>query len=108
MKQPCHLLVIVVLGLSHPTTKAAAGDLIPRTPPPKPATITKPAYESELTVKFRDDLKARALGGDLVSAVGADLSKVDAVKAQFALTFERAIAAPQEMLDRIEAQAARS
>lgn len=88
------------------TTTRAVGELIPRTAPAKPPTITKPAYESQLTVKFRDDLKARAVGGDLTSSVGADLTNVDSVKAQFGLRFDRAIAVPQQTLDRIVAQAA--
>lgn len=98
-------LSIVAFMFCCVTTTRVLGDLIPRTPPPKPAAITKPAYESQLTVKFRDDLKARALGGDLTSAVGADLSNVDSVKVQFGLTFHRAIAVPQETLNRIETQA---
>lgn len=60
MKRACHLVVVAVLGLSHPITSRAAGELIPRTLPPKPPTISNPPYESQLTVKFCDDLKAQA------------------------------------------------
>ena len=68
------LLSIVAFMFCCVTTTPVVGQLIPRTPPAKPATINKPAYESQLSVKFRDDLKARAAGGDLTSAVGADLT----------------------------------
>ena len=53
-----------------------AAQLSPRPPWPKPPTISKPSYESRLTLKFRDDLKVRAANGDLVSQVGGDLAGV--------------------------------
>ncbi len=87
-------LPIIAAMVCCVTTTGLAGDLIPRRPPAKPATVTKPACESQLTVKFHDDLKARAVGGDLTSAVGADLSNVESVKVQFGSTFHRAIAVP--------------
>ncbi len=65
-----HVFAILAFVLCCITTTRATAQLIPRTPLPKAAAISKPPYESRLTVKFRDDLKARAVGGDLTSAVG--------------------------------------
>jgi subtilisin family serine protease len=82
------------------------GYSLPRTPLPKQAAISLPSFPSELTLKFRDDLKVRALGGTLVSLVSADLGNVLAIQTQFAITFEPLIQLPQSMLDFIESQAA--
>ena len=87
-------------------TTGVVAELISRTLPAKPATITKPPYESRLSVKFCDDLKVRAVAGDLTSAVGADLSNVEAVQVQFALSFEQLIPVPQATLDFLETRAA--
>ena len=67
------VVVLVAVGFCHLlSTTRAAGDLIPRTPLPKPATITKPVYESRLKVKFRDDSKVRLVSGSLTSLTGAE------------------------------------
>ena len=101
------LLSIVAFIFCCVTTTRVLAELIPRTPLPKPVTITKPLlFDSRLTVKFRDDLKVRAVKGDIASQVGADLGNVQATKAQFALTFQQLIQLPQATLDFIEARAA--
>ena len=56
-------LCVVAFMFCCVTTTRVVGKLIPRTPLPKPPTISKPAYESQLTVKFRDELKVRAVNG---------------------------------------------
>ncbi len=88
MNRMFHSFVIVAFSVYLASTAPVAGQLIPRTPLPKPETITKPTFESRLTVKFVDGLKVRAVNGDVVSQVGGDLGTVRAVKAQFALTFQ--------------------
>lgn len=60
-----HVFFILAFVLCSVTTTLAEAQLIPRTPLPKPATITKPAYETQLTVRFRDGLKAQTVGGNL-------------------------------------------
>lgn len=86
--------------------RMAGAQLIPRTPLSKPATISKPEFESELSVKFRDDLKVRPVGGSVTSAVNADLSAVLAVRAQYGLTFAPSSDLPQADLDFLETRAA--
>lgn len=101
------VVIVVVLFFHLPATPRAPGALIPRTPLPKLATITKPSFPSTLTVKFRDDFKVRTQpDGTLTSLVGGDLSNVDAVQTQYGLTFEQSIQLPQATLDFVETQAA--
>ena len=108
MKSKRFTVVIVVVLFFHLLgTHRALGALIPRTPLPKLATITKPSFLSTLTVKFGDDFKVRAHpDGTLTSLVGGDLSNVDAVQTQYGLTFEQSIQLPQATLDFVETQAA--
>src|SRR5262245_60149150 len=42
-----------------PVDQPQVGNLIPRTPLKKPVNVKKPAGESRLLVKFRDDAKVR-------------------------------------------------
>lgn len=84
----------------------AGGDLIPRRSFSKPDTVTKPSFNSRLTVKFRDDLRVRAVAGKPFSVVSASLANVGAVKRQFGLTFDPLIALPEQTLHFIEARAA--
>ncbi len=56
-----YVFVMLAFVLCCAMTSRATAQLTPRTPLPKPATITKPAYETRLTVKFRDDLKVRTV-----------------------------------------------
>jgi len=86
-----------------PTT---SGDLIARAPLPKPTTVEMPESENILTIKFRDDLKVRAVDRDLTSLAEGDLSAVEAVQTEYELTFEQRISLPQEALDSIEDTAA--
>lgn len=106
MRRCRHVFPILGFGVCWVATAAAWAQLIPRTPLPKPATITKPPYESRLTAKFRDDLKVRAVGGDLTSVVSADLGNVRSVQGEFAVIFEPMIQLPQGTLDYIETRAA--
>lgn len=76
MRRQSLIISVGILALPGNTTR---GDLIPRTPYPKPSSITRPAHPCELKLKFRDDLKVRAIGGALVSQTGGDLGAVEAV-----------------------------
>jgi subtilisin family serine protease len=106
MTRHCHVFTILALVFWSVMSSAAVAQSAPRTPLPKPATITKPAYETRLTVKFRDDLRVRAVAGDVTSLVSADLGSVHVVKEQFGLSFEPMIRLPQATLQHIETRAA--
>ena len=105
MRPSRHVLAFVAFALCCVTTTRVMA-LILRTPLPKPGAITKPPYDTRLTIKFRDDLKVRAVGGDLTSQVSADLGNVQGVNAQFTLSFQPMIQLPQSTLDYIETRAA--
>ena len=107
MRRRCYeILVVVFVFFQLSTTANVAAQLIPRIPMPKPATITKPAFPSQLKLKFRDDLKVRAHpDGTLISLTGGDLSNVDVVRTQYGLTFEQLIKLPQATLDRVQIRA---
>jgi len=77
-----------------------------RVPIPKPATIVRPSFESSLTVKFRDELRARATEGSITSTVGADLVQLESVTDRYDLSYEQLVRLPQERLDALEARAA--
>src|SRR5262245_11738015 len=72
---------------------------------PKPASIERPERPSQLTLKVRDELRARAGGSDLVSERGASLAALRDVARRYGLTFAPLIATPQSTLDRLEARA---
>jgi hypothetical protein len=100
------------LGFTFAIGSAAAQDatpsrqLIPRQPLPKPATISKPSFDSYLTVKFRDDLRARVDRGAVRSDAGVSLASVEAVSRRHDLTYEQLIQLPQATLDALEQRAA--
>lgn len=106
MNRMFYPFAIVAFSVCVFAAAPVAAQLIARTPLPKPVTITKPAFESRLTVKFVDNLKVRAVNSGVVSQVGADIGNVQAVKAQFALTFQPLIQLPQAALNFIEGRAA--
>lgn len=101
-----HVFVILAFVLCSLASTRVTAQLIPRTRFPKPATITKPAYDTRLTVKFRDDLKVRAVGADLTSLVSADVGNVRAVQTRFSLSFKPMIQLPAATVEYIETRAA--
>ncbi len=54
-----------------------AHGLQPRWVPTKPAAVVEPQFDSELEVKFLDNLKVRPANGTVTSAVGADCNDND-------------------------------
>ncbi len=86
--------------------ESVVGALIRRAPLQKPKTISRPAFDNMLTVKFRDDLKVRAVHRSLTSLGQGDLSNIDAVNALYGLAYSQLIQLPQEKLDFLEERAA--
>ena len=83
--------------------------VIPRTPLPKRPVIKRPAGESRLAIKFRDDLKFRPNPkGDsaVVSLAGADTTAIEELAAQFQVQFVPSINWPQERLTALQNRAA--
>jgi hypothetical protein len=68
--------------------------------------VVRPQFDSELSVKFRDDLKVRAVNGNVASAAGSNLAAAQQVQQQFGLSFEQSIELPQATLDFVETRAA--
>jgi hypothetical protein len=84
--------------------KAGAQTLQARLLPAKPVQVIRAVPESDLWVKFRDDLKVRTADGGLTA--GANLGAVQSVQQTFGLSFERSTRLSQESLDAMETQAA--
>jgi len=106
MKPPHFLVGMAMVSTIGGIVLQAQAQLQPRTPLSKLPTISKPPYESELTLKFRDDLKVRAAGGNLTSAVSANLNNVQAIQTQYGLTFAPLVNLSQTRLDQVESRAA--
>lgn len=104
-----HFRIIILCQLNILALgNTGANALQPRSLPTKPAAVAEPEVYSELSVKFQDVLKVRAVNGNLISNVGADITALQQVQQQFALTFEQSIQLPQETLDFVETRAAQT
>lgn len=83
------------------------GALHPREPLKKSARVERPEWDHRLIVKFRDDLRVRALDdGRLESLAGADLHPITALAERNRASFTQLIALPRERIDQLEARAA--
>lgn len=102
---PGRLLLLTAILLSVGSLAAGSPALRPRSVLPKSDTIERPPFDSYLTVKFRDDVKARALGTTLRSSGGTDLTPLARVTERHALRYEPLIRLPQESLAALEVRA---
>ena len=88
-------------------------DLVPKKPTASLQIPTDPKTGDSLatgtlTIKFRDELKARAslvAGTRSVSLMGQDLSSVDNIVAKYGANFRQLIMLPQDTIDLIEQKA---
>ncbi len=101
------LTAILLMSGALPAGSPAAGRpaLRPRLVLPKPATIERPPFDSYLTVKFRDEVKARVIGTTLESSAGVDWTPVERVTERHALRYRPLIRLPQQRLAVLEARA---
>ncbi len=94
-----------------------SASLISRTPLTKHSTIEQPVYAHRLVVKFRDEVLAREIDGDLVSQSGVDLrgiqdqlhvltTELEIGHAEDGVWFEQLIQLPNEVLAYVEGRAA--
>ncbi|MBI4583272.1 MAG: S8 family serine peptidase [Planctomycetes bacterium] len=82
-----------------PDLPAQGQDLLPRTPYPKQVLVSRPGYQEFLTVKFVDEVQARAApDGGLISRSGMDLVEVMNVAVQHGISFFPSIDVPEETL----------
>jgi len=103
------LLSVLVLAVAPPVGAAGAGRsaaLRPRVPIAKPATVSRPSPDSYLTVKFRDDLRARATDGAIVFSAGRRIDPLRVVADEYGLTFAPLVRLPADKLAALEARAA--
>src|SRR5262245_46496759 len=98
--------VDVKAGAAPADEAIVAHDLKPRTPLKKPAAVKRPAGDSHLLIKFHDDVQARPANAQVVSRGAKDLGDVNAIAAQFNLTFKPAIIASEDKLAALETRAA--
>jgi len=107
MKRDAFNLIMVVQFLALALTGSVSAEPLRARPvPAKPATVVRPQFESELSVKFRDDLKVRAENGNVAATAGGNLAAVQQVQQQYGLSFQQSIQLPQQTLDFIETRAA--
>ncbi|MHC4696635.1 MAG: S8 family serine peptidase [Planctomycetota bacterium] len=103
-------ILVVALGVLLCAARLAHAQS-PRTPWPKPPTITEPAYESRLTVKFQDDLMFRAnpdgsLRSDAYPPASEAVNHVNAVATTpYGLSYQQMIDLLQTTLDFVENRA---
>ncbi len=99
---------LALLGLCPGWDLLAQGqELIPRTPYPKQVLSPREGFEELLTVKFLDEIQARAVpGGGIISLSGADLSEVTELAGQLGLSFFQALEVSEEKLAELEERAA--
>ena len=102
------LMILSVLAIVTLSAFAATGQGLQRdrTPISSPPLITYEDFDYLLVIKFRDDMKARALpGGALSSQTNKALSGVTAVADRYSLTFRSQISLPESELTALENRA---
>jgi len=97
----------LLLGGPLSATAQNEGSLRPRKPLASPSLLLQRGGEQRLTVKFKDDLKARSrVDGAIASKMGTLMPFVAQLRSKYNLQFRPLIDLPEERLSDLEARAA--